>query len=194
MIINTMKKGLLIIFSGPSGVGKGTILNELLKDKTLKLTYSVSMTTRSPRPGEVHGKNYFFVSKDEFQQAIKNKELLEYAEFVGNYYGTPKAYVDEQRAKGKNIILEIETKGAKQVIKKFGDDVLSIYVVPPSIDELQRRLETRNTEPMEIIKKRVAKAKRELKSLDMFNYVVTNDDLKETENKIKGIIKDEMSK
>lgn len=189
-----MKKGLLIVFSGPSGVGKGTILNDLLNNKSLKLAYSVSMTTRNPRPGEVNGKNYFFVSRDEFKEAIKNKELLEYAEFVGNYYGTPKAYVDEQRAKGKNIILEIETKGAKQVIKKFGDDVVSIYVVPPSIAELQKRLETRNTEPAEIIKKRVAKAKRELKTLDMFDYVVTNDDLKQTEKKIRDIIKEEMNK
>lgn len=189
-----MKKGLLIIFSGPSGVGKGTILNDLLNTKYLKLSYSVSMTTRSPRPGEVNGKNYFFVTKEEFENAIKNKELLEHAEFVGNYYGTPKSYVDEQRAKGKNIILEIETKGAKQVIKKYGDDVLSIYVVPPSIEELENRLIGRNTESKDVIKKRVAKAKRELKSLDMFKYVVVNDDLKKTEKEIKNIIKNEMSK
>lgn len=189
-----MKKGLLIVFSGPSGVGKGTILNELLKDKSLKLTYSVSMTTRKPRPGEVDGKNYFFVNKEEFDKAIKDGELLEYAEFVGNKYGTPKAYVEKQRAKGKNIILEIETKGAKQVIKKFGSDVLSIYVVPPSIKELKHRLEHRNTEPADIIKKRVEKARRELKSLDLFDYVVTNDDLKATEDRIRDIIKKEMDK
>ena len=189
-----MKKGLLIIFSGPSGVGKGTILNDLLAIKSLKLSYSVSMTTRDPRPGEIDGKSYFFVSKERFAQAVKNGELLEHAEFVGHSYGTPKAYVDEQRAKGKNIILEIETKGAKQVKKKYGEDVVSIYVVPPSIEVLKERLVGRNTEPKDVIRKRVAKAKRELKSLDLFDYVVTNDDLKKTEKTIKEIIKKEMSK
>ncbi|MBQ5756857.1 MAG: guanylate kinase, partial [Erysipelotrichaceae bacterium] len=116
-----MKKGLLIVFSGPSGVGKGTILKELQKDERLKLVYSVSMTTRKPREGEVDGVNYFFVTKKRFKEAIKNNELLEYAEYVRNYYGTPRFFVEEQRKKGNNVILEIEIQGAKQIIAKEKD-------------------------------------------------------------------------
>ena len=108
-----MKKGLLIVFSGPSGVGKGTILSRIINDEDLNLAYSVSMTTRSPREGEVDGVNYFFVTRERFQQAIANDELLEYAQFVGNYYGTPMAYVEKMREEGKNVILEIEVQGAK---------------------------------------------------------------------------------
>ena len=190
-----MKKGFLIVYSGPSGVGKGTIMKELLKTKYLKLSYSVSMTTRKPRPGEVDGKDYFFVTKKRFEKAIENKELLEHATFVGNYYGTPKAYVKEMTEKGNNVVLEIETKGAKQVIKKYGDEnVLSIYIAPPSIEELRKRLTGRNTESKEIINKRIATAKREMKKLDLFDYVVVNDDLNKAIKEIKEIIKKEMKK
>lgn len=190
-----MKKGFLIVYSGPSGVGKGTILKEVLNVKTLKLKYSVSLTSRKPRPGEVDGKDYFFVTKKEFEKAIKNNELLEHATFVDNYYGTPKKYVEEMTNKGYNVLLEIETKGARQIIKKFGDlNVLSIYITPPSIKELKNRLVLRNTEPMEIINKRVAKARRELKNLDLFDYVVVNDDLNKAIKEIKTIIKTEMNK
>ena len=190
-----MKKGFLIVYSGPSGVGKGTILKEVLNVKTLKLKYSVSLTSRKPRPGEVDGKDYFFVTKKEFEKAIKNNELLEHATFVDNYYGTPKKYVEEMTNKGYNVLLEIETKGARQIIKKFGDlNVLSIYITPPSIKELKNRLVLRNTEPMEIINKRVAKARRELKNLDLFDYVVVNDDLNKAIKEVKTIIKTEMNK
>ena len=190
-----MKKGFLIVYSGPSGVGKGTILKELLPKKSLKLCFSVSMTTRDPRPGEVEGKDYFFVTRDRFKKAIKNKELLEYAEFVGNYYGTPYQYVKDMTEKGYNVVLEIETKGAKQVLKKYGDEnVLSIYIAPPSMKELENRLLARNTEPLDIIKKRIATAKREMKNLDLFDYVVVNDDLKTAIKDVEKIIKTEMKK
>lgn len=190
-----MKKGFLIVYSGPSGVGKGTILKELLPIKSLKLSYSVSMTTRKPRPGEVNGKDYFFVTKKQFEKAIENNELLEHATFVNNYYGTPKSYVKEMTDKGYNVLLEIETIGAKQIIKKFGDEnVLSIYIAPPSVKELKRRLIGRNTEPIEIINKRVEKARRELKKLDLFDYVVVNKDVKQACKEVKDIIKNEMKK
>lgn len=190
-----MKKGFLIVYSGPSGVGKGTLLKEILPTKSLRLSYSVSMTTRKPRPGEVDGKDYFFVTKRRFEKAIENKELLEHATFVGNYYGTPKSYVKEMTDKGYNVLLEIETKGAKQILKKYGDEnVLSIYIAPPSIEELEKRLLGRNTESKEIVKKRIATAKREMKKLDLFDYVVVNDDRKKAIKEIKDIIKKEMKK
>lgn len=189
-----MKKGLLIVYSGPSGVGKGTILAELLKVKSLKLCFSVSMTTRKPRPGEIDGKDYFFVTKKRFEKAIENKELVEWAEYVDHYYGTPKSYIEEMRNKGYNIILDIETKGAKQVIKKYKNDVISIYIVPPSIEELERRLYERGTETKEVINKRIAKTKRQLKDTSVFKYKVINDDLKTAIKDVKNIIKDEMKK
>lgn len=188
-----MKKGLLIIFAGPSGVGKGTILKELLKDKSLNLAYSISMTTRSPRPGEVDGESYFFVSKEAFEKAIENDELLEYARYVDNYYGTPKFYVDAQRSEGKNVILEIETVGAEKVMDKCKDDVTSIYLVPPSMEELEHRLRNRKTETEDKIQKRIETAKGELLKLNKFKYVVTNDDIDVTIKNIKEIILKEIS-
>ena len=146
----TLKKGLLIVFSGVSGVGKGTILSKLMPMEELNLVYSVSMTTRKPREGEVEGVNYFFVSKKRFLQAIKNGELLEHARFVGNDYGTPKDYVEKMLNEGKNVVLEIEINGAKQIMEKC-PDALSIYIVPPSIEELERRLRERSSEDDETI-------------------------------------------
>ena len=151
-----MKKGLLIVFSGVSGVGKGTILSKLMPMEDLQLAYSVSMTTRAPREGEVDGVNYFFVSKKRFLEAVKKGELLEHARFVGNDYGTPKASVQQMREEGKNVLLEIEINGAKQVMEKC-PDALSIYIVPPSIEELERRLRERQSEDDQTIMKRVSK-------------------------------------
>ena len=188
-----MKKGLLIVFSGLSGVGKGTILAELMKMEDLNLAYSVSMTTRDPRPGEVDGVNYFFVSKKRFLEAVKNGELLEHARFVDNDYGTPKAYVDEQRQLGKNVVLEIEIKGARQIMEKCPDS-LSIYIVPPSIEELERRLRERSTEDEETILKRISKAKKELLDIDFYEHVVCNDDLDTAVQEIREIILKEMNK
>ncbi len=191
-----MKKGLLIVFSGLSGVGKGTILAELMKMEDLNLAYSVSMTTRDPRPGEVDGVNYFFVSKKRFLEAVKNGELLEHARFVDNDYGTPKAYVDEQRQLGKNVVLEIEIKGARQIMEKCPDS-LSIYIVPPSIEELERRLRERQSEDDQTIMKRVSKAKQELKELqksDIYEHIVCNDDLDKAIAEVREIILTEMKK
>ena len=191
-----MKKGLLIVFSGLSGVGKGTILAELMKMEDLNLAYSVSMTTRDPRPGEVDGVNYFFVSKKRFLEAVKNGELLEHARFVDNDYGTPKAYVDEQRQLGKNVVLEIEIKGARQIMEKCPDS-LSIYIVPPSIEELERRLRERQSEDDQTIMKRISKARQELKELqesDIYEHIVCNDDLDKAIAEVREIILTEMKK
>ena len=188
-----MKKGLLIVYSGLSGVGKGTILKELMPMKDLNLAYSVSMTTRKPREGEVDGVDYFFVSKKRFLEAVKNGELLEHARFVDNDYGTPRDYVEKMRNEGKNVILEIEIRGAKQILKKC-PDALSIYIVPPSIEELERRLRERSSEDEETLMKRIAKAKRELKDIDFYEHVVCNDDLQVAIQEVRDIILNEMNK
>ena len=188
-----MKKGLLIVYSGVSGVGKGTILSKLMPMEDLNLAYSVSMTTRAPREGEVEGVNYFFVTKKRFLEAVKNGELLEHARFVGNDYGTPKEYVEKMREEGRNVVLEIEIRGAKQVVKKC-PDALSIYIVPPSIEELERRLRERNSEDEETIMKRISKAKKEMKDIDFYEHVVCNDDLDQAVNEIREIILKEMNK
>ena len=188
-----MKKGLLIVFSGLSGVGKGTILQRLMPMEDLNLAYSVSMTTRAPREGEIEGVHYFFVSKIRFLEAIRNGELLEHARFVGNDYGTPKEYVEKMREQGKNVILEIEIKGAKQIMKKC-PDALSIYIVPPSIEELERRLRERNSEDDETIMKRISKAKKEMKDTEFYEHVVCNDDLDTAVQEVRQIILDEMKR
>ena len=188
-----MKKGLLIVFSGLSGVGKGTILKELMPMEDLNLAYSVSMTTRKPREGEVDGVNYFFVTKERFLEAIKNGELLEHARFVENDYGTPKDYVEKMREEGKNVILEIEIKGAKQVLEKC-PDALSIYIVPPSMEELERRIRGRDSEDDETIMKRISKARKELEEIDIYEHVVCNDDLDKAVKDVRQIIIDEMNK
>ena len=188
-----MKKGLLIVYSGLSGVGKGTILEKLMPMEDLNLAYSVSMTTRNPRPGEVDGVNYFFVTKEEFKQAILNGELLEHARFVENDYGTPKEYVEKMRNEGKNVILEIEIRGAKQVLEKC-PDALSIYIVPPSMEELERRIRERKSEDEDTIMKRMAKAKRELEEIDLYEHVVCNDDLDKAVKEVREIILNEMNK
>ena len=183
----------MIIFAGPSGVGKGTILKELVNDKELNLVYSVSMTTRAPREGEIDGVSYFFVDKAEFERAIENNELLEYACYVDNYYGTPKQYVEKKRNEGYNVILEIETVGAEKVMDMYKNDVTSIYLVPPDMEELEHRLRGRGTESEEKIDKRILTARAELQKLDKFKYVVVNDDISETVKKVREIIIREMN-
>ncbi len=171
-----MKKGLLIVYSGVSGVGKGTILAELMPMEDLNLAYSVSMTTRKPREGEIEGVNYFFVSKKRFLEAVKNGELLEHARFVDNDYGTPKEYVERMREEGKNVILEIEVQGALKVKERFPDSIL-IYVLPPSIPELEKRLIGRGTETPEVIHRRLSRATEEIREIQKYDYIVVNDDL-----------------
>ena len=191
-----MKRGLLIIMSGPSGVGKGTVRLELIKDKTLNLFYSVSMTTRLPRNGEKNGEDYYFVSMDEFNKQIKEGNLLEYAEFVGNKYGTPKDKVEAKRNEGFNVLLEIDVNGTAQVLSKTKDDkdVVSIFLMPPSIAELEQRIRGRSTESDEVIKKRLERSKEEFALKENYEYVVVNDDLSSCVNKIKDIILKRMDK
>jgi guanylate kinase len=182
------KKGLLIVLSGPSGVGKGTILKEFVNDKDLKIAYSVSMTTRKQRPGEVDGVNYHFVTRDEFERARNNGELLESAEFVGNLYGTPIKEVERLRNEGMNVLLEIEVQGCRQVREKV-PDALTIFIVPPSMEELEKRIRGRNTEPEEIVQERLAKASKEMEMVGQYKYVVCNDDPKLAADIVRVIIK-----
>ncbi len=183
-----MTRGLLIILSGPSGVGKGTVREELFKDESLNLAYSISMTTRLPRERERDGIDYFFVSQETFEENIEKDELLEHAAFVGNYYGTPKRYVEQLLDEGKNVVLEIEVQGALQVMEKR-PDALTIFLVPPSFEELERRIRGRNTETEEVVRERLEKASRELKTKDKYKYVVVNDDVMLAKEKIAEIIK-----
>ena len=183
------KRGLLIIMSGPSGVGKGTIREELMKKDDLNLHYSVSMTTRGMRPGEINGREYYFVSREEFDQNIKNDNLLEWAEFVGNRYGTPRDKVEQMRNDGKNVMLEIEVNGTAQVLNKVHDEgVISIFIAPPSLEELEKRLRGRGTESDEVIKSRVAKATQEFAFKDQYKYIVVNDDLSKAVDEVRQII------
>ena len=186
-----MKKGLLIVLSGPSGVGKGTILKEFVNDPELNLAYSVSMTTRKMRPGEVEGVNYNFVDRPAFEQAIREGELLEYAEFVGNYYGTPLKNVEKLRAEGKNVLLEIEVQGCQQVMEKC-PDALTIFIIPPSMEELEKRIRGRGTEPEEIGQQRLSKASREMELVDQYKFIVCNEDPKLAASIISLIIKRHM--
>ncbi len=191
---NEKKRGLLIIMSGPSGVGKGTIRREVMKDKSLNLFYSVSMTTRNMRPGEVDGEDYYFVSKEEFQRNIDNDNLLEWAEFVGNRYGTPKDKVDAMRDDGKNVMLEIEVNGTAQVLKKCqGSDVISIFIIPPSLEELEKRIRGRGTESDEVVKTRLKKAESEMELKHHYEYIVLNDDLERAAEEVRDIIRSKMN-
>jgi guanylate kinase len=178
-----MKPGLLIILSGPSGVGKGTIRKRIMEDESLQLSYSVSMTTRSKRTGEINGKDYFFVDQPTFQSAIDQNNLLEWAEFVGNRYGTPKAEVQQLRSLGKNVLLEIEINGAKQVIAKtMGPGLVTIFLMPPSFE----------AESESIIQERLEKAKREMNLHHDYQYLVINDNLERAADQIKQIIQERM--
>ncbi len=183
-------RGLLIVISGPSGVGKGTVRKALFNMPKHNLTYSVSMTTRKIRPGEVDGKDYYFVSKEEFERRIEEGKFLEHAEFVGNYYGTPLDKVNEQLDNGKEVVLEIEVEGALQVKKKVPDCVM-IFLVPPSKEDLYKRLRSRGTESEEIIEQRVNKANREFKKAKYYDYIVVNDDVDNAADRILAIIRAE---
>ena len=185
---NNKKKGLLLIMSGPSGVGKGTVREKLMEDKSLNLFYSVSMTTRNMRPGEVNGREYYFVTKEEFMKQVADDNLLEWAEYVGNCYGTPKDKVEAMRLEGKNVLLEIDVKGAENVFKKV-PDVISIFIAPPSVEELRKRLRGRGTESEEVINNRVSAATKELEYQRLYKHVVINDKLEDAVEEIRQIIK-----
>lgn len=171
------KKGILIVVSGFSGAGKGTLMKRLLEDYD-DYALSVSATTRSPRPGEEDGREYFFKSVEEFEKMIAQDELIEYAKYVNNYYGTPKEYVMQQLEEGKDVILEIEIQGAMKIREKFPDTLL-VFVCPPSMEELKNRLVGRGTETLDVINGRLRRAVEESKGMDKYDYLLINDDLEE---------------
>lgn len=179
-------RGFLFIVSGPSGVGKGTIRQELL-GRYGDLDYSVSATTRKPRPGEVHGKDYFFVSQEEFQELLRNDALLEWAKVYDHFYGTPEQYVENLLAAGKDCILEIDVQGALQVKRKKPESIL-IFIAPPSKEELVRRITCRGTESRDEIEKRMKKVEGETQHLCEYNYRVVNEDLETAVESIRSII------
>lgn len=170
------RKGILIVVSGFSGSGKGTLMKELMKRYEEKYALSVSATTRMPRNGEVDGREYFFKTHNEFEKMIAKKELIEYAKYVDNYYGTPKAYVEEQLNSGRDVILEIEIQGALKVKEQFPEALL-LFVTPPDAETLRNRLVGRGTETMDIIESRMAQAGREAQGMEQYDYLVINDDL-----------------
>lgn len=180
-----MKEGLKIVISGPSGSGKGTIVKELIKNEQFML--SISATTRMPRQGEEEGVHYYFKSVAEFENMIAEDALLEHANFCGNYYGTPKAPIEEGVKNGKDVILEIEVQGAQQ-IKKIYDDAVFIFVIPPSLTELEKRLIGRGTETEEVIAKRMGRAKEELAMYKEYDYIVINDTLADAIDQISHIV------
>lgn len=184
------ERGLLIVFSGPSGVGKGTVRQEIFSTPDHKFEYSVSMTTRPQRPGEIDGVDYFFRTREEFEALIKQGLMLEYAEYVGNYYGTPLTYVNETLDKGIDVFLEIEVQGALQVKKKVPDGVF-IFLTPPDLDELKERLVGRGTDSEEVIVKRIAKAKEEIAMMREYDYAVVNDEVHLAAERVKRIIETE---
>ena len=181
------ERGLLIVFSGPSGVGKGTVRQEIFSTPDHQFEYSVSMTTRPKRPGEVDGVDYFFRTREEFEDLIKKGQMLEYAEYVGNYYGTPLTYVNETLDKGIDVFLEIEVQGALQVTKKVPDGVF-IFLTPPDLDELKDRLVGRGTDSEEVIRQRIERAKEEIALMREYDYAVVNDEVPLAAERVKRII------
>lgn len=186
------KKGLLLILSGPSGCGKGTVLKELLAAEP-NIFYSVSATTRAPRPGEEHGINYYFLSKEDFDREVSQDGMLEYACYCGNCYGTPKKPVFDRLERGEHVILEIEVQGAKQVMKSCPEAV-SIFIMPPSLAELERRLVDRQTEDEETVKRRLATAVDEMNLAKDYDYIVVNDRVSEAVKDIAAIIRAEQNR
>lgn len=181
-----MSAGKLIVITGPSGVGKGTIVRSLIA-RHPELYLSISATTRQPRPGEIDGKDYYFVSKQQFESAIEQDELLEWAEYAGNYYGTPKTSVEEQLNRAKWVLLEIELVGARTV-KKIFPDALLIFILPPSLEELRRRLRGRGKDSQEAISRRLERAKAEIEAKDEFNIQIVNDELETAIEEIEKAI------
>lgn len=179
-------RGILFVLSGPAGVGKGTVCRALREQGT-RLQYSVSVTTRSPREGECDGVDYFFKTRDEFEQMIENHKLLEWAEYVGNYYGTPIDYVEKTLQAGKDVILEIEVQGAKKVRTVFQEGVF-VFLAPPSLNELRKRITERGTESVELIQDRMEVAKQEIEMMSHYDYVVENDQVDLATERIEAIV------
>lgn len=180
------KKGALLVVSGFSGAGKGTVMKKLLQTYD-SYALSISMTTRQKRPGEEDGKDYFFVNTEEFEEKIRQQKVIEYAKYCDNYYGTPRDYVEEQLACGKDVILEIEIQGALKVKEMFPDAVL-LFMMPPSAKELKRRLVSRGTETEEVINQRMSRAIEEAEGIEKYDYIVINDDLDTCVRELHGIV------
>ena len=187
-----MSKGVLAVVSGFSGAGKGTVMKALLKEYD-DYALSISVTTRSPRPGEEDGREYFFRTREEVEKMIAEEQLLEYAEYVGNYYGTPRFYVEDMLARGKNVILEIELQGAMQIKQKNPEAVL-VFITPPSFEELKNRLIGRGTETEEVINSRLARAAEEAEEMDKYDYIVVNDQVEDCVHCLHQIILSERCK
>ncbi|MCI8782713.1 MAG: guanylate kinase [Dorea sp.] len=183
------ERGILIVVSGFSGAGKGTVMKEMMR-RYDNYALSISATTRKPRPGEENGREYFFKTVEEFEKMIAKDELIEYARYVDNYYGTPKSYVQEQLDAGKDVILEIEIQGALKVKEKFPDTLL-LFVTPPTSGELRRRLEGRGTETADVIDSRMKRAKDEAEGMDRYDYLIVNDVLEECVGLVHQIIQGE---
>ncbi len=181
-------EGRLFIVSGPSGTGKGTLCKALLERRDFKL--SVSMTTRQAREGEIEGKSYFFSTKEKFEELIANDGLLEHAEVYGNYYGTPKAFVMEQLQRGKDVVLEIDIQGALQVRKNFPNGVF-IFILPPSMKELRKRITGRKSETEESLNRRMSEALKEVSYIDKYDYVIVNDDVEGAVQRLESVVRAE---
>lgn len=181
------ERGILSVVSGFSGSGKGTVMKRLLEKYPENYALSISATTRNPRPGEVDGREYFFKTKEQFEKMIAEQELIEYANYVGNYYGTPRAYVEEQLSLGKNVILEIEIQGALKVKERFPETEL-IFLTPPSATELKERLVGRGTETMEVIEGRMKRAVEEAEYIDRYDHLIINDELERCVDEVHGVI------
>lgn len=172
-----MKSGVLVIVSGPSGVGKGTILKKVIEENK-NMKFAISATTRKPRLGEEEGKNYFFKTKEEFERMIDRGELLEWVNYCGNFYGKPKKYIEETLKLGYDVIVEVEVEGAKNIKKSYPDSLL-IFIVPPSFEDLERRLRNRGTETDDVIENRIKRAKEEIKKASLYDYQIVNNDVDE---------------
>lgn len=185
-MLKTKKQGLLVVLSGPSGCGKNTIINKVMENNK-NIWLSISCTSRAPRGEEKNGVNYYFLSRDEFEHEIENDEFLEYAEYSKNYYGTPKKYIKEHLDKGEDVILEIEIQGALKV-KEKNKEAVFIFILPPSMQELKRRLEARKTEDQEKIDMRFKRAYEEINEVSKYNYVVVNDEVDLAASKVQAIL------
>lgn len=181
-----MEKGKLFVISGPSGAGKSTVVFKAMEGRD-DVCFSTSVTTRKPRPGEVDGREYFFVDLDRFKEMVENDELLEHAEYVANSYGTPRAYVEDKLSAGMNVILDIEVQGARQVNEKKPDSV-KIFIIPPSIEELERRLKGRGTDTARAIEARLIRARQEYKEANFYDYIIINDDAERAAKKLAAIM------